>query len=97
MKLGIYPGSFDPLTKGHIDIIERSSKFLDKLVIAISDKGSNKNFLLKTNERKKIIETYLKSRNFKNCKISVTVFKGLLMNFASQQKATVIILVRFQE
>ena len=42
MKLGIYPGSFDPLTNGHIDIIERSRKFIDNLIIGISDNNNKK-------------------------------------------------------
>ena len=42
MKLGIYPGSFDPLTNGHIDIVERSKKFIDNLIIAVTEKNNKK-------------------------------------------------------
>ena len=51
MISAIYPGSFDPITNGHLDIIERSSKMFDNLVVAIT-KSSKKEFLFDDNERK---------------------------------------------
>ena len=54
MKIAIYPGSFDPITKGHLDIIIRSIKFVDKLIIAVS-KSSNKKTLFKIDERIEMI------------------------------------------
>ena len=50
-KIGIYPGSFDPIHKGHIDIINRATKFVDKLYIAVAD-SPHKNPLFNLNERK---------------------------------------------
>ena len=51
MKLGIYPGSFDPLTNGHIDIIERSKKIIDNLIIAVSQGTNDKRILFSIDER----------------------------------------------
>ena len=65
MKLGIYPGSFDPLTNGHIDIIERSRKFIDNLIIGISDNNNKKN-LFNLDERIKMINTIMQNRNINN-------------------------------
>ena len=45
MKIAIYPGTFDPITKGHLDIIKRSIKFVDKLIIAVSESSKKKNFI----------------------------------------------------
>ena len=58
MKLGIYPGSFDPLTNGHIDIIERSRKFIDNLIIGISDNNNKKNSI----DVEKSIEKVVKAK-----------------------------------
>ena len=50
IRTGIYPGTFDPITFGHIDIIKKSLKIVDKLIVAISD-SSEKNYLFSTDER----------------------------------------------
>ena len=52
-KKVIYPGSFDPLTNGHLDIIERSSKIFDNIVVAVVESNSKKDFLFSATERKK--------------------------------------------
>ena len=88
MKLGIYPGSFDPLTNGHIDIIERSRKFIDNLIIGISDNNNKKN-LFNLDERIKMINTIMQNRNINN--ITVESFNGLLVSFVKKKKANLII------
>tara|TARA_B100000686_G_C16230960_1_gene684835 strand:+ start:75 stop:569 length:495 start_codon:yes stop_codon:yes gene_type:complete len=89
-KIGIYPGTFDPLTNGHLDIITRSLSIVDKLIIAVAD-NSNKKSLLTINERIKIIESDIKSSSLKSNTITIKHIKGLLTDFASSNKAICII------
>ena len=89
-KIGIYPGTFDPLTFGHMDIIKRSLKIVDKLIIGVAD-NENKISLLTIDERKNII-SYDLNTNFNNSKsISVKNIKGLLTDFAQENNVTCII------
>ena len=88
MKVAIYPGSFDPITKGHIDIIIRSIKFVDKLIIAVS-KNNKKNTLFKINERVEMIKEVLQDEKISN--VEVDSFDGLLMTYASKKNANIII------
>ena len=88
IKIGIYPGTFDPITKGHLDIIKRSVKFVEKLIIAISE-NNEKNTLFTVNERVEMIKKVLIAENIKN--VEVTSFKGLLMNFAKKNNAYIVI------
>ena len=60
MKVAIYPGTFDPITNGHLDIITRSIKFVDKLIIAVSA-NNKKNTLFTTNERLELIKKVIES------------------------------------
>jgi pantetheine-phosphate adenylyltransferase len=86
-RRAIYPGSFDPLTFGHIDIIERSARMFDELVVAILT-NPQKAPLFSVEERTVIMEEILKPR-FPNVKIDV--FNGLLVHYAMQKKAQVIV------
>ena len=86
--VAIYPGTFDPITKGHLDIISRASKLVDILVVAVSqDAGKNPIFTQK--ERVELIENDIKEAKLKNVK--VIPFCGLLANFLKQQKANFIV------
>lgn len=76
MKIGVYPGSFDPITNGHLDIIKRSSLLFDKLIVLISSNPS-KNILFSVDERVKIAENLTKDMS----NVSVTYHEGLLINF----------------
>jgi len=87
MNKAIYPGSFDPITYGHLDIIERSSRLFDYLIIAVIKNNKKTNFLLTENERISLIKDSLSS--FKN--VEVKVFEGLLIDFAKKEKSNVII------
>ena len=85
MRIGVSPGSFDPITKGHLDIIERSAKMVDKLVIGVVN-NSKKNPVFSAQERKQMIEMVVK--DIPN--VSVELFDGLLVDFAKLQGAEVI-------
>ena len=86
-KKVIYPGSFDPLTNGHLDIIERSSKIFDNIVVAVVESNSKKDFLFSATERKKMIEDSVANLN----NVSVEIFNGLLIDFAVEQNSNTII------
>lgn len=84
--IAIYPGTFDPVTYGHIDIIERASAFFDKVIITIA-LNSTKSPLFNKEERKKmLLEITKKYRN-----TEVDDFDGLLVNYAKKKNASVII------
>tara|TARA_B100001029_G_scaffold158278_1_gene144840 strand:+ start:49 stop:540 length:492 start_codon:yes stop_codon:yes gene_type:complete len=89
-KIGIYPGTFDPMTNGHMDIIKRSLKIVDHLVIAVA-KNLNKNSLFNIIERIDIVKNDISLLNNINSKIKVTELSGLLTTFAKNQNATCII------
>ena len=90
IKTGIYPGTFDPLTFGHLDVIKRSLKIVDKLIIGVAD-NNNKIPLFSLDERKKIIQSDLKD-SFKVLEnISVKTVNGLLTDFAKSKEAICII------
>ncbi len=86
MQIGIYPGSFDPITNGHLDIIERASKICDEVIVAVL-KNTNKNPMFTLEERVALIEEVIAP--YKNVKVEC--FSGLLVDYARQKKANVII------
>ena len=85
-KIAIYPGSFDPITNGHLDIINRSSKLFDELIVAVSSDNS-KQTLFSTNQRKNMIERSVS--NIKNIKIKS--FEGLLVDFACKKNIKTVV------
>ncbi len=87
--IGIYPGTFDPLTYGHIDILLRASKIVDKLIIGLST-GYSKKAMFSLDERLEIIKDYIKHHDLES-KVSVQAFDGLLVDFATQSGAHLII------
>ncbi len=89
-KIGIYPGTFDPMTMGHMDIVKRSLKIVDNLVIAVAN-NLNKDSLFNINERINIINEDLSALNEISTKIKVVELSGLLTTFADKQNATCII------
>ena len=90
-KIGIYPGTFDPITNGHIDVIKRSLKIVDKLIIAVSNDHS-KDYLFSSDERVLIVEKSLfKDLKISKKKISILSFNTLTTSLCTKFKATVII------
>ena len=85
-RTGIYPGSFDPIHKGHIDIINRATKLVDKLYIAVAD-SQHKSPLFDLDERKEMIENEFSS----NDKIEVIAFDNLLIDLANSLDAKILI------
>ena len=91
MRTAIYPGTFDPITYGHIDVIKKSLKIFDKVVVATTD-NSNKNYHFSIEDRLSMIESSLfKDLKFKKNKIKVIPFDTLTINLCKKYKATVII------
>lgn len=91
-RVGLYPGTFDPMTLGHIDIITRATKLVDTLVVGIAinrDKGP----LFDLEERVGMVTTELKmvESELNDCKITVRPFDNLLMHFAMEVGAGIII------
>ncbi|MGL4533742.1 MAG: pantetheine-phosphate adenylyltransferase [Fusobacteriaceae bacterium] len=86
MRVGVYTGSFDPITKGHKDIILRSAKLVDKLIVAVLN-NVNKKYLFDLEERTNMIKELFK--NIEN--IEIHSFEGLLVDFMKKQNCNLII------
>ena len=86
MRIAVYPGSFDPITNGHLNIIRRASKLYDRLVVGVLDNIA-KNPLFSAQERKEMISTQIKDLP----NVSCDTFSGLLVDFAKQHGASVIV------
>lgn len=86
MKIGIYPGSFDPVTYGHLDIIERGAKIVDKLIVGVLTNNA-KTPLFSSEERVRMINNLTKHLD----NVEVKAFDGLTVDFAHAEGATVIV------
>ena len=84
-KLAIYPGSFDPVTNGHLDVLKRALKIFDKVIIAVGE-NPNKKYLFSVKERKDMLEKSTKGLN-----VEIDHFSGLLIEFAKKKKANAIV------
>jgi pantetheine-phosphate adenylyltransferase len=90
-KIGIYPGSFDPITLGHLDIIQRSLHVVDKLTIAVSNNKS-KNHFISIDERLELIEQTIQDLPIEDQKrIEIEKFDNLLVHYVKSKNASVII------
>jgi pantetheine-phosphate adenylyltransferase len=85
-KIAVYPGSFDPITNGHVNLIERALEVFDRLVVAVAH-NPNKSALFSVEERLEMIRVALKN----NPRVVVASFEGLLVDFVEKQGAGVIV------
>ena len=91
MKIAVYPGTFDPITYGHIDVIKKSLKIFDKLIVATTD-NTDKNYFFSIEERIDIINNSLfKDLKFDKKKIKVTSFNNLTIDLCRKYNASAII------
>jgi len=90
MRRAIYPGSFDPVTNGHLDIIERGCKLFDEIIIAILLNPEKRPFFT-IEERREILNEVLRGINRSTCVLRVDDFKGLLVHYAVAQEADAIV------
>ncbi len=90
MRRAIYPGSFDPVTNGHLDIIERGSKLFDEIIIAVLV-NPEKRALFTVEERREMLEEVLTHIESGGCRLRVGSFQGLLMRYAVEQQADAVV------
>ena len=90
MRRAIYPGSFDPITNGHLDIIERGSKLFDEIIIAILVNPDKQPFF-SIEERREMLDEVLSKIDRSACTIRVDDFRGLLVHYAVAQQAHAIV------
>ena len=90
-KVAVYPGTFDPITYGHIDVIKKALKLFDKVIVAASD-GTNKNYLFKPEERIQIIKKALfHDLKLDKKKIEIISFKSLTTDLCRHYKSNIIL------
>lgn len=87
MKRVVYPGTFDPITNGHIDIILRATRIFDNVTVAVA-KSTSKNTLFTTEERLKLVKETMRQLKVP---ARVVIFDGLLVDFVRKQKAQVVV------
>ncbi len=85
-RIAVYPGTFDPITYGHMDVIKRGARLFDKVIVLVA-RNSTKSPLFSGNERMTMIKEIFKN----NPRVAVDVFDGLLVNYVVRNKATAII------
>tara|TARA_B100002051_G_C16220208_1_gene385373 strand:- start:13 stop:504 length:492 start_codon:yes stop_codon:yes gene_type:complete len=90
-KIAIYPGTFDPITFGHIDIIKKSLKIVDKIIVATTD-SSEKDYFFSIDERIEILKKSLfKDLRLNKHKIKIVSFDNLTVNLCKKYKASIIV------
>ena len=87
-KVALYPGSFDPITKGHVDIIKRSSNLFDKLIIGIFKNSTKSKSWFSDEEKVEMIQEILKKENIN---AEIKIFKGLLVDFMCKENVNILI------
>ncbi len=90
MRRAIYPGSFDPVTNGHLDIIQRGCKLFDEIIVAVLVNPDKQAFFT-IEERSEILKEVLKDINRGDCTVIVESFQGLMVQYASERKANAIV------
>ena len=90
-NIAIYPGTFDPITFGHIDVIKKSLKFVDKVIVGITN-GNQKNFLFSIDERVKIVKKAIfNDLKFKKNKIKIITFNSLTTDLCKNYNSNIIL------
>jgi pantetheine-phosphate adenylyltransferase len=90
MRRAIYPGSFDPVTNGHLDIIERGCKLFDEIIVAIVV-NPHKQPLFTVEERRELLTAVLAGMQSGACRLVVEDFQGLLMEYAATRQAAAVV------
>ncbi|HEX8195420.1 MAG TPA: pantetheine-phosphate adenylyltransferase [Pyrinomonadaceae bacterium] len=90
MRRAIYPGSFDPVTNGHLDIIERGAKLFDEIIIAILN-NPEKNPMFSVADRRKMLDEVLPEIKTDDCRLIVEDFSGLLVEYARKREVQTIV------
>lgn len=90
MRRAVFPGSFDPLTNGHLDIIRRSAPLFDEMIVAVLN-NADKNPMFSVDERCEMIQEVLPSVETGGCRMLVEGFSGLTAEFAREREATAIV------
>ena len=86
MRTVVYPGSFDPPTNGHLDVIQRASRLFDRVVVAVA-RNNNKTPLFSPDERKELIKESVSEL----ANVDVDVFEGLLIDYVTKQNCNIVI------
>ena len=89
-RIGVYPGTFDPVTNGHLDIIRRARRVVDHLIIAVA-LNDGKNPMFGIDQRLAIVKQEIAAQNNAPCTVEARTFDGLLMDFAAKAGAALII------
>lgn len=88
-RIGVYPGTFDPVTKGHLHLIRRASCLVDHLIVGVAD-NARKGPLFSYEERLRMVEEDIANMDSKGCEIDVKPYDNLLVDFARDMEATCI-------
>ncbi|OGU43369.1 MAG: pantetheine-phosphate adenylyltransferase [Ignavibacteria bacterium GWC2_56_12] len=86
MKIAVYPGTFDPITNGHLDILDRAVKLFDKVIISVA-RNSSKSPLFTDDERLALLQKAVRQ----HANVEIDSFQGLLVDYARAKKATAIV------
>jgi len=91
MKIGIYPGTFDPITNGHTDVVRRALRVVDKLIIGVALDSTKQPMFDLTMRTQLVKEEIANLKNGEASRVEVQPFEGLLVNFAKENKANILI------
>ena len=89
-RVAVYPGTFDPVTNGHLDLVDRACHLFDKVIVAVADNSTKNTTLFSKKERLKYLRQAL-SQKIKQKKVQVDAFEGLLVNYVEKRKACAVI------